>query len=61
MEIQKGQGDMQARLEAMGLERWSYARPGKAATHMPYWHLPDSALDYADEACSLARAALAHL
>ena len=57
----KGQGDMQTRFQDMGLERWSYARPGKAPTNMPYWHLPDSALDDASEACALARAAIAHL
>ncbi|WP_299376868.1 TfoX/Sxy family protein [uncultured Tateyamaria sp.] len=57
----KGQGEMQARFEAMGLERWTYARSGKPPTAMPYWHLPDSALDDAEEATTLARAALAHL
>ncbi|WP_299627041.1 TfoX/Sxy family protein [uncultured Tateyamaria sp.] len=57
----KGQGDMQARLDAMGLTRWTYTRPGKSPTAMPYWELPDSALDDAEEATELARAALAHL
>ncbi|WP_299145194.1 TfoX/Sxy family protein [uncultured Tateyamaria sp.] len=57
----KGQGEMQGKFDAMGLERWTYARPGKSPTAMPYWHLPDSALDDADEATELARAALAHL
>ena len=57
----KGQGDMQARFEAMGMERWTYAREGKPPAAMPYWHLPDSALDDADEATALAREALQHL
>lgn len=57
----KGQGDMQVQFETMGLERWTYARDGKPPAAMPYWHLPDSALDDADEATELARAALAHL
>ncbi len=57
----KGQGEMQARFDAMGLERWAYARKDGSPTHMPYWHLPDSALDDADEAVALAREALAHL
>jgi DNA transformation protein and related proteins len=57
----KGQGDMQARFDAMGLERWTYTRDGKAPTAMPYWYMPDSALDDADEATALAREALTHL
>ena len=57
----KGQGEMQARFDAMGLERWTYQREGKAQASMPYWYLPDSALDDADEASNLARAALEHL
>lgn len=57
----KGQGDMQARFEAMGLDRWDYVRKDGSPTHMPYWYLPDSALDDADEASALAREALAHL
>ena len=57
----KGQGEMQARFDAMGLERWTYARAGKPPTAMPYWHLPASARDDAEEATRLARAALEHL
>lgn len=57
----KGQGDMQARFDAMGLDRWAYTRKDGSPTNMPYWHLPDSALDDAQEATELARAALAHL
>ncbi|MEO1363088.1 MAG: TfoX/Sxy family protein [Pseudomonadota bacterium] len=57
----KGQGEMQARFEAMGLARWTYTRDGKPPTAMPYWHLPDTARDDADEATALARAALTHL
>ncbi|WP_415920314.1 TfoX/Sxy family protein [Tateyamaria sp. SN6-1] len=57
----KGAGPMQARFDDMGLERWAYTRKDGSATHMPYWHLPDSALDDADEATDLARAALEHL
>ena len=57
----KGQGDMQARFDAMGMERWTYQRDGKPPAAMPYWALPDSALDDAGEAVDLARAAIAHL
>lgn len=57
----KGQGPMQNRFEALGMERWAYTRKDGSATHMPYWHLPDSALDDAEEAVDLARDALRHL
>ncbi|WP_299149822.1 TfoX/Sxy family protein [uncultured Tateyamaria sp.] len=57
----KGQGEMQGRFDKMGLTRWTYQREGKAPASMPYWELPDSALDDADEAVALARAAIAHL
>ena len=57
----KGQGDMIARFEDLGMERWTYQRAGKAPTSMPYWALPDSALDDPDEASALARAALDNL
>ncbi|MEO0402870.1 MAG: TfoX/Sxy family protein, partial [Pseudomonadota bacterium] len=57
----KGQGKMQAQFDTMGLTRWTYTRSGKSPTAMPYWELPDSALDDADEAVALANAALKHL
>ncbi|WP_415403193.1 TfoX/Sxy family protein [Tateyamaria sp. SN3-11] len=57
----KGQGEMQARFDAMGMTRWTYQREGKALTSMPYWTLPDSALDDAEEAAALAREALKYL
>jgi DNA transformation protein len=46
----------------MGLTRWTYQRDSvPKPTAMPYWKLPDSALDDPDETCELARRALAHL
>jgi DNA transformation protein len=46
----------------MGLTRWTYQRDSAPKpTAMPYWKLPDSALDDPDETCELARRALAHL
>ncbi|MBO9464519.1 TfoX/Sxy family protein [Tropicibacter sp. R15_0] len=57
----KGQGEMVARFESLGLEHWTYQRPGQKPAAMPYWTLPDSALEDPDEACDLARAALHHL
>jgi DNA transformation protein len=58
----KGAGDFQNELNDLGLTRWTYQRDGKdKPTSMPYWKLPDSALDDPDEACALARRALAYL
>ncbi|WP_299614311.1 TfoX/Sxy family protein [uncultured Tateyamaria sp.] len=57
----KGQGAMQDRFDAMKFERWDYKRKDGSATYMPYWFLPDSAQDDADEATALAREALDHL
>lgn len=61
----KGAGAFQGELTEMGLTRWTYSRDrgdraGKP-TQMPYWQLPESALDDPQEACALARRALSHL
>jgi DNA transformation protein len=48
-------------MTAEGWERWTYTRKDGKTTAMPYWLLPDSALDDPDEACRLAKAALAQL
>lgn len=58
----KGAGPFKDELDAMGLTRWTYQRENAAKpTAMPYWKLPESALDDPEEACDLARRALAHL
>lgn len=57
----KGKGDMIPRFEELGMERWTYQRPGKSETAMPYWIMPESAFDDAEEATSLAREAITHL
>ncbi len=57
----KGAGDMIARFENLGMEKWVYQRPGQKQSSMPYWDLPDGMLDDPDEASALAREALAHL
>ena len=60
--IIKGAGDFKNELSDLGLTQWTYQRSGKdKPTAMPYWKLPDSALDDPEEACALARRALAHL
>ena len=58
----KGAGTFKDELDSMGLTRWTYQRANAPKpTAMPYWKLPDSALDDPEEACDLARRALAHL
>lgn len=57
----KGAGGFAGRIAAEGWERWTYPRPGRAPVAMPYWRLPDAALDDADHACNLAREALRDL
>jgi len=54
----KGAGDMAARMEAEGWARWTYTRDTGKTTAMPYWRLPDAALDDTEAACALARDAL---
>jgi len=57
----KGSGDFRCVLDAEVCTRWTYSRDGKKETAMPYWTLPDSALDDPDLACDWARRALEHL
>jgi len=47
-------------MAALGSTQWVYEMKGKSGA-MPYWSLPDSALDDAEEATALARRALEHL
>ncbi len=57
----KGAGTMVDELEAAGSQRWTYQRNGGRVTAMPYWSLPEPALDDPTIACDWARRALAHL
>ncbi len=57
----KGKGDMAARMTDEGWEHWTYTRDTGKTTSMPYWRLPDAALDDPAMACDLARGALACL
>ena len=57
----KGAGAFAERISEEGWQRWTYSRDGEKVTAMPYWRLPDSALDDAGHACTLARDALSHL
>ena len=57
----KGSGEFQGVLDAEGCTRWTYSRDGKQETAMPYWTLPEPALDDPELACDWARRALEHL
>ncbi|MBU2982573.1 TfoX/Sxy family protein [Lentibacter algarum] len=58
----KGADGYGEELEALGSTRWSYQKKDSGKeVKMPYWTLPESALDDPEEACTLARAALARL
>lgn len=57
----KGAGDFVSKLEDLGTTRWTYERKDGKITGMPYWTLPDAALDDPVYACDLAREALQYL
>ncbi len=62
LKIKAQDADFIAKLENMGSERWTYTREGRdKPTAMPYWTLPDTALDDPELACDLARETLKHL
>ncbi|KAJ03275.1 TfoX/Sxy family protein [Sulfitobacter mediterraneus] len=48
-------------LEAMGAVKWTYTRKDGAASSMPYYSLPDAALEDSELALDLGRRALAAL
>lgn len=51
-------GPFAERLSGMGSTKWAYTRKDGSETSMPYWTLPDVALDDPGTACALARDAL---
>ncbi|MEL6521952.1 MAG: TfoX/Sxy family protein [Pseudomonadota bacterium] len=57
----KGAGDMIKRFEGLGMDKWTYQRPGQKASSMPYWTLSDEMLDDPEAASALAKEALTHL
>jgi DNA transformation protein len=57
----KGAGAFAERMAAEGWQRWTYRRANGTETAMPYWQLPDAALDDPSHACMLAREALSEL
>ena len=55
----KARDEFAAWLAEMGAAHWTYARKNGAEAAMPYWSLPDAALDDPEMAMDLAREALA--
>lgn len=54
----RGDDELGRAFEAAGGERWNYQGRRKKPVAMPYWQLPDSALDDPDEAVAWARRSL---
>lgn len=54
----KAKGKLAEDLAAEGCEQWSYAGKSGAPSRMPYWTLPNSALDDPEEASAWARRSL---
>ncbi|RLQ89434.1 TfoX/Sxy family protein [Notoacmeibacter ruber] len=46
--VLKGDATNAPDYEAAGCTRWTYSRPGRKPTQMPYWTAPDEALDNSD-------------
>jgi DNA transformation protein and related proteins len=57
----KGVGDFIELLEAEGCMQWTHTKPNGVTGTMPYWTLPDPAMDDPDLACEWALRALSHL
>tara|TARA_R110002049_G_scaffold10127_1_gene50193 strand:+ start:156677 stop:157006 length:330 start_codon:yes stop_codon:yes gene_type:complete len=49
----KARASFAERLAGMGAQQWTYTRKNGAAAAMPYWSLPDAALDDPALACDL--------
>ncbi|WP_300583959.1 TfoX/Sxy family protein [Marivita sp.] len=54
----KARGPLAEDLAAEGCEQWSYEGKSGKPSRMPYWTLPDAALDDPEEACTWARRSL---
>ncbi len=55
----KARGQLAKDLAAEGSEQWAYEGKSGKPSRMPYWTLPDAALDDPEEACMWARRSLA--
>tara|TARA_R110000787_G_scaffold60726_1_gene137751 strand:+ start:1215 stop:1544 length:330 start_codon:yes stop_codon:yes gene_type:complete len=56
--IKSQDSNFDAKLADMGAQKWAYTRKNGTETAMPYWTLPQDALDDSDLATALAREAL---
>jgi DNA transformation protein len=59
--IKAKDGPFAQRLADMGCEKWTTTRKDGKSSAMPYWSLPETALDDPEAACALARDALTAL
>jgi DNA transformation protein len=59
--IKAKDGPFAERLAALGCRKWTTTRKNGSMSAMPYWSMPDAALDDPEDACALARDALAAL
>ena len=56
--MMRGDETLGQEYEAEGSERWVYTHKSRGDVVMPYWSLPDAALDDPDEAVAWARKSL---
>lgn len=56
--IKAKDGPFAERLAGMGCEKWTYTRKNGKLSAMPYWTLPEDAMDDPESACALARDAI---
>lgn len=59
--IKAQDGPFANRLAEQGCEKWTYTRKSGKESSMPYWSMPDTALDDPEAATALARDALTAL
>ena len=56
--LMRGDDELGPDFEAAGSEQWVYSNERRGPVAMPYWNLPDSALDDPEEAVAWARRSL---
>lgn len=56
--LKASDGPFAEKLAGMGAEKWTYTRKDGAQSSMPYWSLPEAAMDDPGLARDLAQAAL---
>ncbi|MEL7469373.1 MAG: TfoX/Sxy family protein [Pseudomonadota bacterium] len=56
--LMRGDDDLGPEFEAAGSEQWIYENKTRGPVSMPYWTLPDAAMDDPEEAVTWARKSL---